>query len=129
MKERTGEPTEDTFDLGIDIDDSERSDIELWLVEYFEPPFFKLRFLLIVPVLVSLVGAIMMFAVGANHTYDTANSILLQQDFSNRGVTLPVVKALDAFLIGIILVIFSFGIYDFFVSVLEPAQHARIRPD
>jgi len=71
----------------------------------------------------------MMFAVGANHTYDAASSILLQQDFSNRGVTLPVVKALDAFLIGIILVIFSFGIYDFFVSVLEPAQHARIRPD
>jgi len=51
MKERTGEPTEDISDLGIDIDDSERSDIELWLVEYFEPPFFKLRFLLIVPVL------------------------------------------------------------------------------
>ena len=129
MKERTGEPTEDIPNLGIDIDDSERSDIELWLVEYFEPPFFKLRFLLIVPVLVSLVGAIMMFAVGANHTYDAASSILLQQDFSNRGVTLPVVKALDAFLIGIIFVIFSFGIYDFFVSVLEPAQHARIRPD
>ena len=51
MKERTGKPTEDIFDLGIDIDDSERSDIELWLVKYFEPPFFKLRFLLIVPVL------------------------------------------------------------------------------
>ena len=46
-----------------------------------------------------------------------------------RSVTLPLIKALDAFLIGIILTIFSFGVYDFFVSELEPAEEAGVRPD
>jgi len=120
---------EDDGMVSAKFDDAKRSDLELWLVEHFEPPFFKLRFVLIVPILISLIGAFMMFAVGATHTYKAATAILLKTDFSNPGVTLPIIKALDAFLIGIILIIFSFGIYDFFVSVLEPAEHAGIRPD
>jgi uncharacterized membrane protein YqhA len=129
MAEERGDSDAELTTTGIEVDDSKRSDLELWLVEHFEPPFFKLRFVLIVPVLVSLVGALMMFSVGASHTYEAATSILLRGDFSNPGVTLPIIKALDAFLIGIILIIFSFGIYDFFVSILEPAEHAGLRPD
>jgi len=113
----------------IDIDEDKRSDLELWLAEKFEPPFFKLRFLLIVPVMVSLVGAMMMFIVGANQIYKAGAAILIKQKFTNPAVTLPVIKALDAFLIGIILFIFAFGIYDFFVSILEPAHHAGVRPE
>lgn len=129
MERETADHEDDSTPITPDIDDAKRSDLELWLVAHFEPPFFKMRFILIVPILISLIGAIMMFAVGANHTYKAATAILFKADFSNPGVTLPVIKALDAFLIGIILIIFSFGIYDFFVSVLEPAKHAGIRPD
>ncbi|MFB6233362.1 MAG: YqhA family protein [Haloarculaceae archaeon] len=114
---------------GVLIEDEKRSDLELWLAEHFEPPFFKLRFILIVPILISMIGAVMMFAVGTHQIYKAATAILLKTDFSNTGVTLPIIKALDAFLIGIILIIFSFGIYDFFVSILEPAEHAGLRPD
>ncbi|MEF8783129.1 MAG: YqhA family protein [Haloarculaceae archaeon] len=129
MAKEPGESESDLTGGPLEIDDEERSDLELWLVEYFEPTFFKMRFILIVPILISLVGALMMFAVGANHIYKAATAILLKAEFSNPSVTLPIVKALDAFLIGIILMIFSFGIYDFFVSILEPAEHAGIRPD
>jgi uncharacterized membrane protein YqhA len=140
MAEKTEDPMEGVAGPGeesvegvtgpkLDIEDDKRSDLELWLVENFEPPFFKLRFVLIVPVLISLVGAIMMFIVGANQIYKAGTAILINQNFSNPAVTLPVIKALDAFLIGIILIIFSFGIYDFFVSILEPAHHAGVRPD
>jgi len=121
--------TTDRFDPEIDIDDAKRSDIELWLVDNFETPLFKLRYVLLVPILVSILGALMMFAVGWNHAYNALLALLLEQDFSNQGVVLPVIKALDAFLIGIILFIFAFGIYDFFVSVLEPAHDAGVRPD
>lgn len=31
----------DRFDPEIEIDDTKRSDIELWLVDNFETPFFK----------------------------------------------------------------------------------------
>jgi len=131
MAKESGDQTEPLSETNFDVefDDDRRSDIELWLVEHFEPPFFKLRFVLIVPILISMVGAVMMFAVGTHQTYKAAASILFRADFSNPGVTLPIIKALDAFLIGIILVIFSFGIYDFFVSILEPAEHAGLRPD
>lgn len=129
MAKETGDPAEEFTGAEVNVTDDNRSDLELWLVNHFEPPFFKLRFILIVPILISMVGSVMMFAVGANHTYKAATAILLQGDFSNPGVTLPIIKALDAFLIGIILIIFSFGIYDFFVSILEPAEHAGLRPD
>ncbi len=117
------------FEPEIEIDDAKRSDIEIWLVNNFETPFFKLRYILIVPVLVSILGALMMFAVGWNHTYKALRAILLQQQFGKQNVVLPLIKALDTFLIGIILFIFAFGIYDFFVSVLEPANDAGVRPD
>lgn len=129
MAKDTGDSEREWSAESVEIVDDERSDLELWLVEHFEPPFFKLRFVLIVPIMISMIGAFMMFAVGASHTYKAATAILLNADFSNPGVTLPIIKALDAFLIGIILFIFSFGIYDFFVSILEPAEYAGIRPD
>jgi len=125
MADKTG----DRFEPEIDINDAKRSDIELWLVNNFETPFFKLRFILIVPVLVSILGALIMFAVGWNQTYQALTAVLLEQQFSKQKVVLPLIKALDTFLIGIILFIFAFGIYDFFVSVLEPAQDAGVRPD
>lgn len=102
---------------------------EEWLDEYFEPRFFELRYLLMVPVLVSFAGSIVMFVVGTYNTFNAIYAISIEGDFGQTAVILPIIKALDAFLIGIILVIFSFGIYDFFVSVLEPADHAGVRPD
>jgi len=76
-----------------------------------------------------MIGAVMMFAIGTHQTYKAAAAILFRTDFSNPAVVLPIIKTLDAFLIGIILIVFSFGIYDFFVSILEPAEHAGLRPD
>lgn len=107
----------------------EKTTAESWLDDHFEPVFFELRYLLMVPVIVSFIGSIVMFVVGSYNTYNAVTAIALQGQFGQKAVILPIIKALDAFLIGIILVIFSFGIYDFFVSVLEPADHAGIRPD
>ncbi len=103
--------------------------MEQWLDAYFEPSFFRLRYLLLVPVLVSFVGSLVMFYVGAYDTYKALYALIIQGQSSGEAVILPIVKALDAFLIGIILVIFSFGIYDFFISKLDPAEHAGVRPD
>lgn len=107
----------------------EKTTAETWLDDHFEPIFFELRYLLMVPVIVSFIGSIVMFIVGSHNTYNAITAIAFNGQFGEKAVILPIIKALDAFLIGIILVIFSFGIYDFFVSVLEPADHAGIRPD
>ncbi|MGQ4555217.1 YqhA family protein [Halobellus sp. GM3] len=96
---------------------------------YFETTFFNLRFILLIPVLASLFGSTIMFALGSYNVYSATASFFLENSMSSKDVILPIIKALDAFLIGIILIIFSFGIYDFFISKLDPADHASIRPD
>ena len=114
---------------GDETDARTKSASELWLDENFEPKFFRLRYFLLIPVVVSFIGSMVMFTVGSYNTYKAVYALVIEQSFGGTPVILPIIKALDAFLIGIILVIFSFGIYDFFVSKLEPADHAGLRPD
>ncbi len=121
--EETADPIDEVPTEGPDKDV-----VELWLDDHFEPHFFQFRYLLLGPVLISFVGAIVMYGVGAYETFLAAGEFV-GGHYGGKGVTLPLIKALDAFLIGIILTIFSFGVYDFFVSELEPAEEAGVRPD
>jgi len=102
---------------------------EDWLDTNFEPTFFKLRYVLLLPDLISFIGSIIMFLLGGYDTYKAIYALLIKGQTASESVVLPLVKALDSFLIGVILIIFSFGIYDFFISKLDPAEHAGIRPD
>lgn len=102
---------------------------EDWLDANFEPTFFKFRYVLLLPVLISFIGSIIMFLLGGYDTYKATYAFIIKGQTASESVVLPLVKALDAFLIGVILIIFSFGIYDFFISKLDPAEHAGIRPD
>lgn len=128
---RTMAEGENVREGGTELDTAEldKSGTEVWLDGNFEPIFFQSRYVLLLPVIISFVGAIVMFAVGSYQTYKAVYAIVIYQNFGGAVVTLPIIKALDAFLVGIILIIFSFGIYDFFVSKLDPADHAGIRPD
>lgn len=110
----------------IDPDEVDKDPIEEFLDDYFEPLFFMSRYVIIVPVIISLLGAMLMFGIGAYFTYE---GLIELEHFHVEGVALPLIKAIDAFLLGLILIIFSFGVYDFFVSELEPADEAGVRPD
>ena len=112
-----------------DPEPMQKSSSEVWLDSNFEPTFFRLRYFLLVPVIVSFIGSMVMFTVGSYNTYKAVYALVVEGSYGGSPVILPIIKALDAFLIGIILVIFSFGIYDFFISKLEPAEHAGLRPD
>lgn len=119
---------------GRNINQTAKEDIsstpfEDWLDANFEPTFFKFRYVLLLPVLISFIGSIVMFLLGGYDTYKAVHALLIKGQTASESVVLPLVKALDAFLIGVILIIFSFGIYDFFISKLDPAEHAGIRPD
>ena len=39
------------------------------------------------------------------------------------------IKAVDAFLLGLVMIIFSYGIYDLFISKIDPAERAGARPN
>lgn len=110
----------------VEREDIDKDPIEEFLDDFFEPLFFMSRYVIIVPVVISLLGAILMFGIGAYFTYEGLHEL---QVFHAESVALPLIKAIDAFLLGLILIIFSFGVYDFFVSELEPAEEAGVRPD
>lgn len=115
-------------DVGAEVD-TRKSPIENALDKYFEPIFFELRYAILVPVLVGFFASLVMFAIGTYHVFHASTAMILEAKFTSSAVTLPIIKALDAYLVGIILIIFSFGVYDFFISELEPAESAGLRPD
>jgi uncharacterized protein (TIGR00645 family) len=111
------------------VKQSEKTRIETWLDNYFEPVFFELRYAILLPVIVGFFAALVMFVIGSYHVFNATTALVFFGQFSSSEVTLPIIKALDAYLVGIILIIFSFGVYDFFISELDPADNAGIRPD
>lgn len=126
--ESSGEVAEGT-NVTASVSKADKTVIETWLDEKFEPLFFELRYTVLIPVLIGFFAGMVMFVIGSYHVYNATAALVFQGEFSSSSVTLPIIKALDAFLVGIILIIFSFGVYDFFISELDPADQAGIRPD
>jgi uncharacterized membrane protein YqhA len=58
----------------------------------------------------AMVGALLMFAQGGFYLYEAWHTLLTPGEAVERQVTVPVLEAVDAFLFGIVLVIFAYGI-------------------
>jgi uncharacterized protein (TIGR00645 family) len=126
----TVEATETNTETSEEETESDnKSYSEIWLDNHFEPKFFQLRYAILFPVVVSFFGSLVMFTLGTYHISVATISLIADQQVASTEVTLPIIRGIDAFLVGIILIIFSFGIYDFFISELEPVEHAGVRPD
>ena len=108
---------------------------ERWLDAHFEGPFFAMRYVTLVPVLFAFVGAILMFVIGAIESWEAiselVNKIYSHSEHASQAVAVEtkLIRAIDAFLLGLVMMIFSYGIYDLFVSELSPADTAGVRPD
>jgi uncharacterized membrane protein YqhA len=85
---------------------------------------FKIfRYSSYVAIICSLIGSLVLFAIGAWETYE-AIEILITQDVQGHGANIQfsdasttyVLKALDTFLIALVLIIFAKGIYTLFIS-------------
>jgi len=120
-------PTEIT-NKSSDLDP--RDAIEKWLDRYFETPFFYMRHITLVPVLLSFAGAVLMFGIGSVEIYEAIHGFWVDQSHdSARESTIMLIKAVDAFLLGLVMIIFSYGIYDLFISKIDPAERAGARPN
>jgi uncharacterized membrane protein YqhA len=77
----------------------------------------------------AMVGALLMFWQGALYLYEAWHTILTPGlEAAERSVTVPVLEAVDAFLFGIVLVIFAYGIAIGFVFTL-PEGFGRTLPN
>jgi uncharacterized membrane protein YqhA len=87
---------------------------------------FGFRIVMLIGSIGAFVGSLLMFAQGTVHLYEAWH--LLTDAHAEAGeVTVPVLEAVDSFLFGVVLVIFSYGIAIGFVFRL-PAEIARRLP-
>lgn len=88
----------------------------------FEGFIWNFRFAIIVPVIFSLVSAVRFIIIG---TIDIWSGLVLKIDFQNPDkenrlkVVSYVIGGIDYYLIGIVLLIFAFGIYELFISEID----------
>ncbi|MEZ5839533.1 MAG: YqhA family protein [Hyphomicrobiales bacterium] len=88
---------------------------------------FRLRFLMLLGSVGAIFGSLLMFWVGGLHLVEAAHALLSHAEGAETRVVVFVLEAVDAFLFGIVLVIFAVGIAVGFVVRLGP-DTARTLP-
>jgi uncharacterized membrane protein YqhA len=77
----------------------------------------------------AMIGSLLMFLQGGLYLYEAWHHLLAPGiEVAERAVTVPVLEAVDAFLFGIVLVIFAYGIAIGFVFTL-PADYVDTLPN
>jgi len=94
----------------------------------FESSLWSSRFVVILAVVFGLVGAIVLFIVASFDIYDTAKYVIntyinhLHPKNFHEDVVGGIIGAVDLYLIGVVMLIFSFGLYELFISEIDDAK-------
>ena len=98
-----------------------------WIERRFERLIWKFRLINIVPVVLSLLGSVGCFVIGAIEVFN-AFLVIMRLPFSTKSVAAKtiaqMVGGVDYFVIGIALLIFGYGIYELVISDLDPRLEA-----
>lgn len=94
----------------------------------FENSLWGSRFIVILAVVFGLIGAVSLFIVASFDIYDTAKYVLMtyinqaHPENFHEDVVAGVIGAVDLYLIGVVMLLFSFGLYELFISDIDPAK-------
>lgn len=104
--------------------------------EVFETVLFNCRFLVLLAVLGSMLAAIIIFLKGAIELVQAANAFIPSMSHfqptseDDKQVLLSIMPAIDYFLFATVLLIFSMGLYELFISEIDPASRRnKTRPN
>ena len=93
-----------------------------WIERRFERLIWKYRLISIVPVVLSLLGSVGCFVIGANEVFN-AFLLIMRLPFRTKSVAAKtiaqMVNGVDYFVIGIALLIFGCGIFEQVISDLD----------
>ena len=102
------------------------SDEQSFIEKHFESVLWSTRYIIISGVVFSVLAAITLFIIGS---YEIINSIwhyieYMQKDLkaAHSELLVHVIGAIDLYLIGVVLMIFGFGIYELFISKIDIAR-------
>lgn len=98
------------------------------LEKLFENSLWSSRFIIILAVVFGLVGAISLFVVASFDIYETAKYVLTTylnhahpKNF-HEDVVAGIIGAVDLYLIGVVMLLFAFGLYELFISDIDAAK-------
>ena len=94
----------------------------------FESSLWASRFMVIMAVLFGLIGAIVLFVVASFDVYETAKFVFntyithAHPENFHEDVVGGIIGAVDLYLIGVVMLLFSFGLYELFISEIDAAK-------
>ena len=94
----------------------------------FEGSLWASRFMVILAVVFGLIGAVVLFVVASFDIYETAkfvlNTYMTHAHPANfhEDVVGGIIGAVDLYLIGVVMLLFSFGLYELFISDIDAAK-------
>ena len=91
----------------------------------FENFLWSTRFIVIIAVVLSIISSISLFLIGGWYIIQATvlNNPLFNQEISNsNNLLFKIISSIDLFLIGIVLLIFGFGVYELFISEIDFAK-------
>jgi uncharacterized membrane protein YqhA len=92
---------------------------------YFEKTLWNLRYIVILSVVLSIIASITLFLIGSwDILYSIAyeNPLINSNINNNNDLLFKIISSIDMFLIGIVLLIFGFGVYELFISEIDFAK-------
>jgi len=94
----------------------------------FEHTLWSSRFIVILAVVFGLIGAVSLFIVASFDIYETAKFVITtylthaHPENFHEDVVAGIIGAVDLYLIGVVMLLFSFGLYELFISDIDPAK-------
>ncbi len=91
----------------------------------FENALWSTRFIVLISVVLSIISSIILFLLGG---WDIIQAIIYKNPILNNSIEtnnellFNIISSIDLFLIGIVLLIFGFGVYELFISEINFAK-------
>mgnify|MGYP006176090603 CR=1 FL=1 len=88
----------------------------------FETCLWNSRFAVLLAVVFGLISALTVFVVGSLEVIKALQYVLSPKDAQHSMLLGKIIAAIDLYLIGVVLLLFSFGIYELFISKIDIAR-------
>tara|TARA_B100000287_G_scaffold381443_1_gene385820 strand:- start:500 stop:997 length:498 start_codon:yes stop_codon:yes gene_type:complete len=91
----------------------------------FEKTLWNTRFIVLIAVIISIISSITLFLLGG---WDIIQAVIFHNPLFNQNINtnndllFKIISSVDLFLIGIVLLIFGFGVYELFISEIDFAK-------
>ncbi|HQS67182.1 MAG TPA: YqhA family protein [Sulfuricurvum sp.] len=99
-----------------------------FLENIFEQGIWSSRLIILLAVVFGLLGAFILFAIASFDIYNTMLYVIntyathAHPEHFHEEVVGGIIGAVDLYLIGVVMIIFSFGLYELFISEIDPAK-------